>query len=223
LEKNMQVRPRNPALQYGLIFGVVLGLVEIAVYYLVGAVIGAASLLINLILLLLIAGYAGYRASTRTGKISTGLVAGLLAGLFSSVIASLPLIAYYLSNIDALRVQLQQQMAASSMNQGVTLTNSLVVASVILFMVVLVIGATLVGLAAGSVGGAMGKGQAQQQQQLPPMPQYPYPMPPYQQQQYTPQPPPQSYQPLHPDRDYTSPEAYMTPQENTPPPGEAGH
>lgn len=228
----MQVRPRNPALQYGLIFGVFLGLVEIAVYYLGGS-LGVASLLINLILFLLITGYAGYRASTRTGRVSIGLLAGLLAGLFSSVIASLPLIVYYLSSIDALRVELQQQMAASGMSQGVTLTNSMVIASVILFMVILVIGAALVGLAAGSIGGAIGKGQAPQQPQQPqqwqpPMPQYPYRMPPYPQQQYTPQPPPsppspQTYEPLHPDRDYTSPDAYMTQQEQqTPPPPESG-
>jgi hypothetical protein len=215
LEKDMQPRSGNPALQNGLRSGMILGIVEIVLTYLLGGV----GLIISILLFLCIAGYAGYRASTRTGKVSTGLLAGLLAGLFSSVIATIPLLIYYLSNIDALRTLLQQQMPANNLSQGITLTNNLVIASVILFLVLLVAVATLLGLGAGSIGGAIGKGQAPPA----PVPRPPSFILPYPPQRYTP-PPPQVYQPSTPPRDYTSPEAYMTPQENTPPtpPPESG-
>ena len=210
----MQARLGHPALQNGLLFGMILGIVEIILTFLLGTL----GFIISVLLFLFIVGYAGYRASTHTGKVSTGLVAGLLVGLLSSVIASIPLLIYYLSNIDAFRVQLQQQMTASNLYQGFTLTNNLVIVSVILFLVVLVVGATLLGLGIGSIGGAIGKGQALP----PPVPQYPSSMPPYPPQGYAPpQPPPQEYRPPYPPQDYTSPEAYMRPQENTPPPPSA--
>jgi len=208
----MQARSGKPALQNGLLFGTILGIVEIVLSFLLGTL----GFIINVLLFLFIVGYAGYRASTRTGKVSTGLVAGFPFGLLSSVIASIPLLIYYLSNIDTFREQLQQQMGANSLYQGITLTNNLIIASVILFLVVLVAGATLLGLGVGSIGGAIGKGQAQP----PPMTQYPTSMPPYPPQGYAP-PPPQEYKPLYPQGDYTSPEAYMPPKENTPPPPQA--
>lgn len=213
-----QARLGKPALQNGLLFGLTLGVAEIVLSYL----LGTPGLLISVLLYLFMVGFAGYRASTRTGKVSTGLVAGLFAGLFSSIIATIPLVVYYLSNIDAFRVQLQQQMTASNLNQGITITNSLVIASVILFLVVVVAGATLLGLGIGSIGGAIGKGQAGS----PPMSQYPsYTRPSYPPQGiatpppqgYTPPPPPQTYQEFVPSGDYTSPEAYMLPQEKKPP------
>jgi len=203
----MQARSGKPALQNGLLFGMILGIVEIILSFLLGSL----GLIINILLFLFLVGYAGYRASTRTGKVSTGLVAGLLVGLLSSVIASIPLLIYYLSNIDSFRAQLQQQITANNLYQGVTLTNSLVIASVILFLVLLVGGASLLGLGVGSIGGAIGKRQALP----PPVPQYPSYMPPYPPQAYAP-PPPQENRLPYPPQDYTSPEAYMLPQENTP-------
>src|SRR5215831_12477247 len=143
----MQARLGNPALYNGLLFGVILGIVEIVLYLLFGTL----GLIVSLLLFLFNVGYAGYRASKSTGRISTGVVAGVLAGLFSSVIASIPLFLYVLSNIDTFRMQVQQQMAGNSMYQGVTVTNALVMASVILLLVVLVAGATLLGLGAGSI------------------------------------------------------------------------
>ncbi len=208
----MQARSGNPALHNGLLFGMLLGIVEIVLYFLFGTL----GLILSLLLFPFLVGYAGYRASTCTGKVSTGIVAGVLVGLLSSVIASLPLLLYILTNSDAIRVQVQQQVAGNSMYQGVTVTNTLILASVILFLVVLVAGATLLGLGVGSIGGAIGKGQAQP----PPMTQYPTSMPPYPPQGYAP-PPPQEYKPLYPQGDYTSPEAYMPPKENTPPPPQA--
>ena len=207
----MQARSGNPALHNGLLFGMILGIVEIVLTFLLGTL----GLIINVLIFLFIVGYAGYRASSRTGKVSTGGVAGLLVGLLSAVIASIPLLLYFLSNMDAFRAQLQQQMAANSLEQGVTLTNNLIIASVLLFLVVLVVGATLLGLGVGSIGGAIGKGQA---------PRYPSSLPPYTPREYTP-PPPQAFQPHYPPLDYTSPEAYMAPQENAlpPPPAESDH
>jgi len=152
----MRVHSGHPALQNGLLFGMILGIVEIVLFFLLGTL----GFIINILLFLFVVGYAGYRASARTGKVSTGLVAGLLVGLLSSVIASIPLLIYYLSNTDSFRVQLQQQMAANNLYQGFTLTNNLVITSLILFLVVLVAGATLLGLGVGSIGGAIGKGQA---------------------------------------------------------------
>jgi len=205
----MQVRAGRPALQNGMLFGVILGIIEIALSFLLGAV----GFVINVLLFLFLTGYAGYRASGRTGKVSTGLVAGLFVGLVSSVIACIPLLLYYLTNIDTFRAQLQQQMEASNLYQGFTLTNNLVIVTVILFLVVIVAGATLVGLGVGSIGGAIGKGRARP----PSVPQFPSSMPPYPPQGYVP-PPPQEYKPFYPQGDYTSPEAYMLPKENTPPP-----
>ena len=209
----MQASSGKPALQNGLLFGVILGIVEIVLFFLLGTL----GFIINILLFLFLVGYAGYRASARTGKVSTGLVAGLLVGLLSSVIASIPLLIYYLSNIDSFRVQLQHQMATNNLYQGVTITNNLVIASLILFLVLLVGVATLLGLCVGSIGGAIGKGQAA----LPPTAQPPYAMPPYQPQAYAP-PPLQEYKPFYPQGEYTSPEAYMPPQEHTPPPEESG-
>jgi hypothetical protein len=203
-----QVRAGHPALQNGLLFGAILGILEIILPLLLSGI----GFLLNVLLYLFLVGYAGYRAAARTGKVSTGLVAGLLVGLFSSVIACIPLLIYYLSNIDAFRAQLQQEIAANNVYQGVTLTNNLVIVSVILFLVLLVAGATLLGLGIGSIGGAIGKGQAPRPQ----MPQYlPY-MPPYPPQEYVP--PPQPPQTFYPQGDYTSPDAYKLPQENPPPP-----
>ncbi len=211
----MQARSSNPALHNGLLFGMLLGLFEIVLSFLFGTL----GLLISLLLFLFIVGYAGYRASTSTGKVSTGGVAGVLVGLLSSVTASIPLLLYMLTNRDAIRVQVQQQLAGNGMYQGVTVTNALVLASVILFLVVVVAGATLLGLAVGSLGGVLGKRQAPSL----PVPQSPSSLPPYPPQGYAP-PLPQAYQPLSPPLDYTSPEAYMLPQEHTqpPPPAESG-
>jgi len=211
LEKDMQPRSGNPVLHNGLLFGMILGIIEIVLYFLLGPL----GLIINLILFLFLAAYVGYRTSTYTGKVSAAVVAGILVGFISSVIASIPLLFYFLSNIDAFRVQVQQQMAGNSMYQGVTVTNSLVIASVILFLSVLVVGATLLGLAFGSIGGAIGKKQA-------PSPQYSSSLQPYPPQENV-QPLPQADKPFYPPPDYTlfdytSPEAYMLPQEKTPPP-----
>ena len=205
----MQARSGNPALHNGLLFGMILGIVEIVLYLLFGTL----GLILSLLLYLFIVGYAGYRTSTNTGKASTGGVAGVLVGLLSSVIASIPLLLYILSNIDAFRVQVQQQMAGNSMYQGVTVTNTLVMASVLLFLVVLVAGATLLGLGVGSIGGVIGKRQAPSL----PVLQSPASLPPYLPQGNVP-PPLQAYKPLSPPLDDTSPEAYMLPQEHTPPP-----
>jgi hypothetical protein len=215
LEKEMQARSDNPALHNGLLFGMILGIVEIVLYFLFGTL----GLILSLLLFLFLVGYAGYRASTCTGKVSTGVVAGVLVGLLSSVIASIPLLLYILTNSDAIRVQVQQQIAGNSMYQGVTVTNTLMLASVILFLLVLVAGATLLGLGIGSIGGVLGKRQAPS----PPVPQSPSSLPPYLPQANIP-PPQQVYTPLSPPLDYTSPEAYMLPQEHTqpPPPAESG-
>jgi hypothetical protein len=213
LEKEMQARSGNPALHNGLLFGMLLGIVEIVLYLLFGTL----GLILSLLLFLFLVGYAGYRASTCTGKVSTGGVAGVLVGLLSSVIASLPLLLYILTNSDAIRMQVQQQIAGNSMYQGVTVTNTLMLASVILFLVVLVAGATLLGLGVGSLGGVLGKRQAPS----PPVPQSPSSLPPYLPQANIP-PPPHVYQPLSLPLDYTSPEAYMLPQEHTQPPPPAG-
>jgi hypothetical protein len=215
LEKDMLARSRHPALDNGLLFGIALGIVEIVLSLL----LGAPGLIINVLLFLFIVGYAGYRAASRSGKVSTGLVAGLLVGLFSSVIACIPLLIYYLSNIDAFRVQLQKEMAASNLSQGFTLTNSLVITSVIVFLVIVVAGATLLGLGVGSIGGAIGKGRAEVQPS--PVVQFPSATPAYPPQTYAP-PPPQAYKPIYPEGDYTSPETYMLPQENSTPPPQAG-
>ncbi len=208
----MQVRSSNPALHNGLLFGVLLGIVEIGLYLLFGTL----GLTISLLLFLFIVGYAGYRASTSTGKVSTGGMAGVLAGLLSSVIASLPLLLYMLSNSDAIRVQVQQQIAGNSMYQGITVTNALVMVSVILFLAVVVAGATLLGLGVGSIGGVIGKGEAPGVT----VPQSSSSLPPYPPQGNVP-PPLQAYKPPSPPLDYTSPEAYMLPQEHTPPPPQA--
>ena len=204
----MQARSGNPALHNGLLFGMLLGIFEIVLYLLFGTL----GLMISLLLFLFLVGYAGYRASASTGKVSTGVVAGVLVGLLSSVTSSIPLLLSTLSNRDAIRVQVQQQIAGNSMYQGVTVTNALVLASVILFLVVVVAGATLLGLAVSSIGGVLGKRQASSL----PVPQSPSSLPPYPPQGYAP-PLPQAYQPLSPPLDYTSPEAYMLPQEHTPP------
>ena len=211
----MQARSGNPALHNGLLFGMLLGIFEIVLYFLFGTL----GLMISLLLFLFIVGYAGYRASTSTGKVSTGGVAGALVGLLSSVIASTPLLLYMLTNRDAIRVQVQQQLAGNSMYQGVIVTNTLILASVMLFLVVVVAGATLLGLAVGSLGGVLGKPQAPSL----PVPQSPSSLPPYLPQANIP-PPPQVYTPLSPQLDYTSPEAYMLPQEHIqpPPPAESG-
>ncbi len=211
----MQARSDNPALHNGLLFGMILGIVEIVLYFLFGTL----GLILSLLLFLFLVGYAGYRASTCTGKVSTGGVAGVLVGLLSSVIASIPLLLYILTNSDAIRVQVQQQIAGNSMYQGVTVTNTLMLASVILFLLVLVAGATLLGLGIGSIGGVLGKRQAPS----PPVPQSPSSLPPYLPQANIP-PPSQVNTPLSPPLDYTSPEAYMLPQEHTqpPPPAESG-
>src|SRR5262249_20954591 len=128
--KKMQARSDSPALHNGLLFGMLLGIGEIVLSFLLGTL----GLLLSLLLFLFLVGYAGYRASTCTGKVSTGVLAGVLVGLLSSVIASLPLLLYMLTNRDAIRVQVQQQLAANSMYQGVTVTNTLILASVILFL-----------------------------------------------------------------------------------------
>jgi hypothetical protein len=206
----MRPRSNNPALHNGLLFGIILGAIEIVLYFLLGTV----GLIINLLLFLFFSAYAGYRSSTHTGKVSTSVMAGLLVGLISSVIAFVPLLLYFLPNIDTFRVQVQQEMAGNSMYQGVTITNSLVIVSVILFMVLLVAGATLLGLIFGSIGGTIGKRHAQS-------PQYSSPLPPYPLQENV-QPTPQADKPLYPPPDYTlfdytSPEAYMLPQEKNPP------
>lgn len=203
----MQARRGSPALLTGLLFGVILGIVEIALSFLLGGV----GLILNFLLFLFLTGYAGYRASGRTGKVSTGLVAGLFAGLVSSVIACIPLLIYYLTNIDSFRAQLQQQMQTSNVYQGFTLTNNLVIVTVILFLLLIVAGATLIGLGIGSIGGAIGKGRAPLSQ----MPQPPSYIPPYPQQGFVP-PPPQEFKPFYPQGDYTSPDAYKLPQENPP-------
>ena len=210
-----QARAGHPALQNGLLFGVILGILEIILPF----ILNGLGFIINVLLYLFLVGYAGYRAAARTGKVSTGLVAGLLVGLLSSVIACVPLLVYYLSNIDAFRAQLQQQIVTNSVYRGMTLTNNLVIVSVILFLVLLVAGATLLGLGIGSIGGAIGKGQAPRPQ----MPQYPPYMPQYPPQEYVP-PAPQPRQPFYPEGDYTSPDAYRLPQENppAPPPKESG-
>ena len=211
----MQARSGNPALHNGLLFGMILGIVEIVLYFLFGTL----GLILSLLFFLFLVGYAGYRASTCTGMVSTGAVAGVLVGLLSSVIASIPLLLYILTNSDAIRVQVQQQIAGNSMYQGVTVTNTLILASVILFLLVLVAGATLLGLGIGSIGGVLGKRQAPS----PPVPQSPSSLPPYLPQANIP-PQPQVYTPLSLPLDYTSPEAYMLPQEHTqpPPPAESG-
>ena len=211
----MQARSGNPALHNGLLFGMILGIVEIVLYFLFGTL----GLILSLLFFLFLVGYAGYRASTSTGMVSTGAVAGVLVGLLSSVIASIPLLLYILTNSDAIRVQVQQQIAGNSMYQGVTVTNTLILASVILFLLVLVAGATLLGLGIGSIGGVLGKRQAPS----PPVPQSPSSLPPYLPQANIP-PQPQVYTPLSLPLDYTSPEAYMLPQEHTqpPPPAESG-
>src|SRR5260370_10968788 len=177
----MQARSGNSALHNGLLFGMILGIGEIVLSLLFGTL----GLILSLLLYLFIVGYAGYRTSTNTGKVSTGGVAGVLVGLLSSVIASIPLLLYILSNIDAFRVQVQQQMAGNSMYQGVTVTNTLVMASVLLFLVVLVAGATLLGLGVGSIGGVIGKRQAPSL----PVPQSPASLPPYLPQGNVPPPP----------------------------------
>lgn len=200
------MRAGYPALKNGLLYGVILGICEIAL----AIVFGTAGLIINVLLFVFLVGYAGYRASSYTGKVSTGLVAGLVVGLLSSVIASVPLLIYYLANRDAFLVQMRQQVAGNSMYQGITLTNDLVLASVILFLVVLVAGATLLGLGIGSIGGAFGKPRAPS----PSVPQYSSSLPSYPPQSYTP-PPAQEYKTLIPPFDYTSPDAYMLPQEHS--------
>lgn len=202
----MQTRSGNPALQYGLLFGVILGIIEIAF----SLTLGGLGFIIGFIIYLGLTGLAGYRASARTGKVSTGLVAGLLAGLFSSIIASLALFIFTLANIDLLRQELQQQ--ANTFNQGIAInyTNSVVIELVVLFLVIVIIGSSLLALGIGAAGGAIGKSKAPQ----PPAPQYPYPYPgqgQYPAPQYMPPPsyppqefiPPQNYPPT--PQDYQSP------------------
>lgn len=163
----MQTRSGNPALQNGLLFGVILGVIE-GVFSLL---LGNVGFILSLLFYLAIIGFAGYRASARTGKVSTGLLAGLLAGLISSVIASAGFFIYTLSNIDFLRTQLQQN--ANTVSQGfvINYTNNVVAGLVVLFLVIVILGSSLLALGIGSIGGAIGKGKAP----VPPVPQ----MPPY--------------------------------------------
>ena len=209
----MQPRSGHPALLYGLGAGVIIALIGI-IFYLARHGLG---LIIAFLLLLFIVGFVGYRVSVRTGRVSSAVLAAFLSGLISCVILSVAIIMFVLGNMNLVLQDLQQR--ADALNQGITYTNGLVIASVIILMVIVTIVVCLVALGVGAIGGAIGKGRAQ----VPPsryqgsmyMPPSPYPP-----QEYAP-PSPQGYstpfpQGYAPSREYIAP----PPQGYPPPPQE---
>ena len=209
----MQPRSGHPALLYGLGAGVIIALIGI-IFYLA---LHGLGLIIAFLLLLLIVGFVGYRVSARTGRVSSAVLAGFLSGLISCVILSVAIVMFVLGNMNLVLQDLQQR--ADALNQGITYTNGLVIASTIILMVIVTIVVCLVALGVGAIGGAIGKGRAQ----VPPsryqgsmyMPPSPYPP-----QEYAP-PSPQGYftpfpQGYGPSQEYIAP----PPQGYTPPPQE---
>ena|ERR1700694_2073182 len=176
--------PGSPALRQGLIFGVIVAVVQIVFSFLSNAIgLGLTGTIVVLIIYFVFGLLAGQRASMQTGKIGTGVLAGFLAGLISSLISAVLSIILTLTNIDAIRQNAQQ--IANQNRLGITYTNALVIQGLVLAVVILVILASLISLAGGSIGGYLGKGRAQ----VPPPPQYEESMfqPP------PPQPPPGQY------------------------------
>jgi uncharacterized protein YqgC (DUF456 family) len=206
----MQPRSGHPALLYGLSSGVIIALIGI-IFYLA---LHGLGIIIAFLLLLLIVGFVGYRVSARTGRVSSAVLAGFLSGLISCVILSVAIIMFVLANMNLVLQDLQQR--ADALNQGITYTNGLVIASTIILMVIVTIVVCLVALGVGAIGGAIGKGRAQ----VPP-PQYQgsmyMPPSPYPPQEYAP-PSPQGYftpfpQGYGPSQEYIAP----PPQGYTPP------
>lgn len=210
----LQPRRSHPTLLIGLASGAGLGFVEITTY----RGFGSTGLIIDVVLLLAIAGLMGYRASSKTGKVGSAVLVGFLIGLISSVVFSVIAVGYVLANIDALRQYLQEN--ANNLNQGITYTNSLVIGSLVLILVIVAVVSCLLGLGAGALGGAIGKRRIPAQA-VPPQPQGamyvpppPYP-PQYQAAGSVPPPPPYWPQEVAPPVLYSPPAAseYIPPQE----------
>ncbi len=193
-------RSHRTTLAVGLMIGASLGIIE----YTIIRGFGSAGLIINFVVLLCLAGFRGYQTSAKTGKVGSGALVGFLIGLISSVVLSVIVVIYVLVNVDALRQYLQQ--IDNNLNQGITYTNSLVIGSVVLLLVIVAVVSCLIGWGAGAIGGAISKRRT-------PAPPFP---PQYQGAIYIPPPPypPQGYAPLL----QNTPQGYVSPP-TYPPPG----
>jgi len=156
----------NSALRIGALFGLGLGVVLIANYFLVQMngtrLTSLAALVISLAVYLV----AGLLAAARTGNVNTGLVAGLWAGLFSSVLNAAGVITLVLADhavLAKLRLAAQQAAKAAAARTGGpvrTISDGLVIVSVVISLVLGILVATLVGLGLGALGGVIGKSRA---------------------------------------------------------------
>jgi hypothetical protein len=195
MQSTVAPRAGRIALTQGLIFGVILGIIEIILIF-VGQYIGGFSTLLVYVLYLGIPVIAGFRASAQTGRVSTGLLAGLYTGLFASIIYGIVQLIYTFINVDSLRQSIQG--ALNSANTNFTVTNGYVITFAIIGIVVILIIATLLGLAGGSIGGAFGKRRMPVQTQTYQDSMFQAPPTNYPSANYPPQdypPPPQNYPP----------------------------
>ncbi len=161
-ETAIRTRGGSPAVRQGLLFGVIVGVVQ-AIIGLIGTAVnlGTGGIIFSILsIVVALVGYflAGMRASQQTGKVPTGLMAGLLTGLVSSIISFAVTLIVTLVTIDSIRATAQRAIDQQHVNfhytNGLVLTGALIAG-------VLTIGlAVVVGLAIGSIGGAVGKSRA---------------------------------------------------------------
>ncbi len=193
------MQPRNPAVREGLLFGG--GLAVLLVLNFVFETLTGNSLGGIIVVLAALAAYlvAGMRAAQATGRMQSGLIAGLVTGLFSSLVNAVVVIALSFVFVDRLRDAAQKAADALGV-RTVHYTNTMILTSEVIGVLLGAAFATALGLGLGALGGNIGKSRAPLPQQayqesfyqgISPSPQYP-PMP---QQTLEPEPPqPQSTQ-----------------------------
>lgn len=177
-------RSGSPAVRQGLIFGVIIGVIQIIIA-LIGLIASLGTLglifsLLSIIVALVCYLLAGIRSSQQTGKVSTGLLAGLIAGLIGSIISFVETLIYTFINANSLAATAQR--VANQNHVNFHYTAGLIISGIAIYGVGLIILAVVVGLAVGSIGGAIGKRQARIPEQsyqeamfqAPPPPQTPY-------------------------------------------------
>lgn len=165
-EKHMQqtvTRARSsPAIRQGLIFGVIIGVVQIIIGLINTATnLGALSYIFTILsIIIALVGYllAGIRSARQTGRVSTGLLAGLLAGIIGSIISFGATLVITLVTIDSIRVAAQKLADQNHVNFHYT--NAILISGITIYGMGAVILAGIIGLAVGSIGGAIGRGRA---------------------------------------------------------------
>lgn len=155
-------RGGSPAVRQGLLFGVIVGVVQAIIGLISTAVnLGTAGIIFTILsILVALVGYflAGMRAAQQTGKVPTGLLAGLLTGLVSSIISFAVTLIITLVTIDSIRAAAQK--AADQQHLNFQYTNTLILTGAVVAGVLVIGVAVVVGLAVGSIGGAVGKSRA---------------------------------------------------------------